>query len=65
MKHAEILYENGRFLFSDSSQNGSFLRLSHKGMKSEPMKLQRGDRFRISSKKRFLVSDIKSPGRLC
>lgn len=65
MKHAEILYENGKFFFMDTSQNGSWVRLSQKGAKSEPMKLQPNDRFRISSKKVFLVSDIKFPGRLC
>lgn len=64
MKHAEILYEGGRFFFCDISQNGSFVRLSQKGVKSEPMRLERGDRFRISSKKMFLVSDIQTPGRL-
>jgi hypothetical protein len=28
------------------------------------MRLQKGDKFRISSKKVFLVSEIKTPGKL-
>jgi hypothetical protein len=60
MKHAFIKYEGQKFWFIDrNSSSGSWLRLSHKSMKSEGYKLSIEDIFRISYKKSFIIEKLE------
>ena len=46
--HAAFSMENGKFVFEDmSSTNGSWLRLSNEGEKSDPYPLQHHDEIKI------------------
>jgi pSer/pThr/pTyr-binding forkhead associated (FHA) protein len=57
--HAQIKYEEGRFLMYDcNTRTGTWLRLSSKGVRSADRKLSKLDIVRISSKKTFLIQDV-------
>lgn len=55
-KHSEISYKNGEFYFKNFHTSlSSWHRLSPKAVRSDPIRLCKGDIFRLSSKKSFLV----------
>ena len=57
--HAEIKYEQGKFIMYDcNTRTGTWLRLSSKGVRSPDRKLTKYDIFRISSKKTFYLEHI-------
>jgi pSer/pThr/pTyr-binding forkhead associated (FHA) protein len=57
--HAQIKYEQGRFLMYDcNTRTGTWLRLSGKGLRSADRRLSKLDIIRISSKKTFLIQDL-------
>ena len=54
-RHAEIYYQHGDFVLKNhQAKNGIWRRLSKKSVKSEPLKLKKGDVFRLCFKKSFL-----------
>lgn len=58
-RHSEICYKDCTFYFKNCSMKYmSWLRLSPKSIRSENFKIIKGDIFRLSSKKSFLVESI-------